>query len=122
MLIYCQELRKLENNFDGLEYLYILWGRNVVADELAKLGSNWVVVPVGVFMQKLHEPSITKALAKASKAAESSQEMSYLILWTKLSTHRMCAQDHLFHTHRRKVFTDSQMSWINYYYYINNCP
>jgi hypothetical protein len=52
----------------------------VVADELAKLGSNWVVVPVGVFMQELHEPSITKALAKASKAAESSQEMSYLIL------------------------------------------
>jgi ribonuclease HI len=24
MLLYCQELRKLENNFDGLEYLHIL--------------------------------------------------------------------------------------------------
>jgi ribonuclease HI len=24
MLLYCQELRKLENNFDGLDYLYIL--------------------------------------------------------------------------------------------------
>jgi ribonuclease HI len=24
MLLYCQELRKLENNFDGLEYLDIL--------------------------------------------------------------------------------------------------
>jgi ribonuclease HI len=24
MLLYCQELRKLENNFDGLKYLHIL--------------------------------------------------------------------------------------------------
>jgi hypothetical protein len=32
------------------------------------------MVPIGIFMQELHEPSITKALAKASKAAESSQE------------------------------------------------
>jgi hypothetical protein len=24
MLLYCQELYKLENNFDGLEYLHIL--------------------------------------------------------------------------------------------------
>jgi ribonuclease HI len=24
LLLYCQELRKLENNFDGLEYLHIL--------------------------------------------------------------------------------------------------
>jgi ribonuclease HI len=26
MMLYCQELRKLENNFDGLEFLYILQG------------------------------------------------------------------------------------------------
>jgi ribonuclease HI len=26
MMLYCQELRKLENNFDGLEYLHILQG------------------------------------------------------------------------------------------------
>jgi hypothetical protein len=26
MLLYCQELRKLENNFDDLEYLHILRG------------------------------------------------------------------------------------------------
>jgi ribonuclease HI len=39
MLLYCHELHKLENNFDGLEYLHILWGKNEVADELAKLNS-----------------------------------------------------------------------------------
>jgi hypothetical protein len=32
------------------------------------------MVPTGVFMHELHEPSISKALAKATKVAESSQE------------------------------------------------
>jgi hypothetical protein len=32
------------------------------------------MVPTGVSLQELHEPSISKALAKAIKAAESSQE------------------------------------------------
>jgi ribonuclease HI len=74
MLLYCQELRKVENNFDGLEYLHILRGKNEVADELAKLSSSLAMVPTGVFLQELHEPNISKALAKAIKAAESSQE------------------------------------------------
>jgi hypothetical protein len=30
------------------------------------------MVPTGVFLQEHHEPSISKALAKATKAAESS--------------------------------------------------
>jgi hypothetical protein len=34
------------------------------------------MVPTGVFLQELHEPTISKALAKANKAAESSQETS----------------------------------------------
>jgi hypothetical protein len=32
------------------------------------------MVPIGIFLQKLHEPSISKDLAKAIKAFESSQE------------------------------------------------
>jgi ribonuclease HI len=50
MSLYCQELRKFENNFDGLEYLHILRGKNEIVDELAKLGSSWAVVPTGVFL------------------------------------------------------------------------
>jgi hypothetical protein len=46
--------------------------------------------------------------------------LSYPILQAKLSTHRMCAKDYLFHKHEHKVFTDSQMSQIKYNYYINN--
>jgi hypothetical protein len=64
----------MENNFDGLEYLHILGGKNEVADDLAKFGSHLAMVLPRIFMQELHEPSITKALAKASKAVESSQE------------------------------------------------
>jgi hypothetical protein len=73
-LLYCQELCKLENNFDGLEYLHILQEKNDITDELAKLGSSRVVVPTWVFLQELHEPRIMKALAKANKVVESSQE------------------------------------------------
>jgi ribonuclease HI len=78
MLLYCQELHKLENNFDGLKYLHILRGKNEVTDELAKLGSSQAMVPTGVFFLKLHEPTISKALDKANKAAESSQETPLL--------------------------------------------
>jgi hypothetical protein len=46
--------------------------------------------------------------------------MSYQILQVKSSTHRMCAQDHLFHKYGHKVFIDSQIPRIKYIYYINN--
>jgi hypothetical protein len=39
MVMYYQELCKLENYFDDLEYLHILRGRNEFVDELAKFGS-----------------------------------------------------------------------------------
>jgi hypothetical protein len=49
MLLYYQELRKLENNFDGLVYLHVLRGKNEIGDELAKLGSSQAMVPMGSF-------------------------------------------------------------------------
>jgi ribonuclease HI len=47
MMMYYQKLRKLENNFDGLEYHHILRGCNEVTDDLAKLGSSQATVPQG---------------------------------------------------------------------------
>jgi hypothetical protein len=70
MMLYYQELHKLENNFDGPEYHHVLRGRNDVADELAKLGSSQATVSPGVFMQELHESSINMVLSKASNAAK----------------------------------------------------
>jgi ribonuclease HI len=74
MMFYCQELCKLENNFNGLKYLHILRGKNEITDELARLGSSRAMLPTWVFLQELHEPSISKALAKATKVVASSQE------------------------------------------------
>jgi hypothetical protein len=38
------------NNFDGLEYLHILQGKNEIIDELAKLGSSQAMIPLGIFL------------------------------------------------------------------------
>jgi hypothetical protein len=60
MAAYCQEVRKLEDKFEGLEYGHILRDKNEAADELAKMGSSRAVVPPGIFMQQLHEPSLPR--------------------------------------------------------------
>jgi hypothetical protein len=52
MMMYCQELLKLENNFDDLEYLHILRGKNKIMNELAKLGSSRAMVPQGSLCRK----------------------------------------------------------------------
>ena len=66
MAAYCQEVRKLEDKFDGLEFTHILRGRNKAADELAKLGCNRSLVPPEVLLQELHEPTIQKKKAKTA--------------------------------------------------------
>jgi ribonuclease HI len=50
MLLHCQLHHKLENNFDGLEYLHIMRGKIAVTDELAKLSSSRAMVPTGVVL------------------------------------------------------------------------
>jgi hypothetical protein len=50
-----------------------------------------------------HDPGAPPSLSPLSG-------VSHPILQAKPNTHCMCAQDHLFHTHEYKVFTDSQMS------------
>jgi ribonuclease HI len=57
---YCLEVRKLENKFFGLEFHHIVRDNNVAADVLSKLGSTRAQVPAGVFVHKLHAPSITE--------------------------------------------------------------
>src|SRR5438132_662321 len=51
MSAYCQEVRKLEGTFDGLELTHVLRNDNSEADELAKIGSKRTSVPTGVFVQ-----------------------------------------------------------------------
>jgi hypothetical protein len=47
---YCAEVLKLEKHFQGLEIHHVVRDLNVVADVLAKLGSDRPQVPAGVFV------------------------------------------------------------------------
>ena len=65
MEAYCQEVRKLESKFDGLEITHVLRRDNEAADELAKMGSARAPVPEGIFLSKLHAPSVRTEPAPA---------------------------------------------------------
>src|SRR5438552_1706062 len=60
MSAYCQEVRKLEGAFDGLELTHVLRNNNNEADELAKMGSRRTPIPIGVFIQQLYQPTISE--------------------------------------------------------------
>jgi ribonuclease HI len=57
---YCLEVLKLENKFYSLKFHHVVRDNNVTADVLSKLGSTRAQVPVEVFVQELHAPSIPK--------------------------------------------------------------
>jgi ornithine carbamoyltransferase len=58
--VYVMEIRKLEYKFYGLEILHVIQDNNVGADLHSKLGYDRADVPPGVFVHKLHHPSIKK--------------------------------------------------------------
>jgi ribonuclease HI len=58
MEAYCDEVRRLEDKFYGLELNHIARRYNETADELAKIASGRTTVPPDVFSQDLHQPSI----------------------------------------------------------------
>jgi hypothetical protein len=58
MEAYCDEVRRLEDKFFGLELNHITRRYNETADELAKIASGWTMVPPDVFSRDLHQPSV----------------------------------------------------------------
>jgi ribonuclease HI len=55
---YCDEVRRLEDKFYGLELNHIARRYNETADELAKIASGRTTVPPDVFSRDLHQPSV----------------------------------------------------------------
>jgi hypothetical protein len=55
---YCDEVRRLENKFYGLELNHVARWYNETADELAKIASGRTTVPSDVFSREIHQPSI----------------------------------------------------------------
>ena len=58
MEAYCDEVRRLEDKFYGLELNHIARRYNETADELAKIASGRTTVPLDVFSRDIHQPSV----------------------------------------------------------------
>jgi ribonuclease HI len=58
MEAYCDEVRRLEDKFYGLELNHIARHYNETTDELAKIASRRTTVPPEVFSRDLHQPSV----------------------------------------------------------------
>jgi ribonuclease HI len=58
MEAYCDEVRRLEDKFYGLELNHIARRYNETADELDKIASGRTTVPPDVFSRDIHQPSV----------------------------------------------------------------
>jgi ribonuclease HI len=58
MEAYCDEVRRLEDKFYGLELNHIARRYNKAADELAKIALGRTTVPPDVFSRDIHQPSV----------------------------------------------------------------
>lgn len=63
MMTYCQEIYKLEDKFDGIEFLHMVRTKNEEVGVLEKLVSSRPLVPSRVFLQILHGPTIHEKMA-----------------------------------------------------------
>jgi ribonuclease HI len=58
MEAYCDEVRRLEDKFHGLELNHVARRYNETADELAKIASGRMTVPPNVFSRDIYQPSV----------------------------------------------------------------
>jgi ribonuclease HI len=58
MEAYCDEVRRLEDKFYGLELNHVARRYNENADELAKIASGQTTVPPDIFSRDIYQPSI----------------------------------------------------------------
>jgi ribonuclease HI len=70
MEAYCDEVRRLEDKFYGLELNHVARRCNETADELAKIASGRTTVLPDVFYRDLHQPSVkTDDMPESEKAS-----------------------------------------------------
>jgi hypothetical protein len=75
MEAYCNEVRRLEDKFYGLELNHIARRYNETADELAKIASGRMTVPPDVFSRDLHQPSVKIDDAPEPEEASAQREV-----------------------------------------------
>jgi hypothetical protein len=72
MEAYCDEVRRLEDKFYGLELNHVARRYNETTDELAKIASGRTTVPPDVFSRDIYQPSVK--LDDAPKPEETSAQ------------------------------------------------
>ena len=76
MAAYCQAVRLLEENFDGLELVHIPRRLNEVADQLVKMGSGCQPVPNNIFANDQHKPSVRLPEGEKPEAGTSDRKVT----------------------------------------------
>jgi hypothetical protein len=123
-----------QNKFQTLIRLYLFWEirpiRNPKLDHLvlaaSTLGLNFLfldpMVPCLPFSCLKHLWIVkSSSLPPSLTCPETAKiRLSYLVFMPKPCTHRMHDPRLIVPHIRPKVFTDNQMSWIKYYYYISS--
>ena len=67
MEAYVDELRKLEEHFDGLQMEHVPRAQNDIADGLSKCAALKLPVEPGIFVLKLTQPSVTPSTGQSKK-------------------------------------------------------
>jgi ribonuclease HI len=76
MEAYCDEVRRLEDEFYGLELNHIARRYNETADELAKIASGRTKVPADVFSRDIHQPFVKTDDTSKPEEASAQPEVS----------------------------------------------
>jgi hypothetical protein len=75
MEAYCDEVRRLEDKFYGLELSHVARRYNETADELAKIALGRITVPPDVFSKDIYQPSVKLDDAPEPKEASVQPEV-----------------------------------------------
>ena len=67
MEAYIDEVRKLEDHFDGLQMEHVPRAQNDIADGLSKCAALKLPVEQGIFVLKLTQPSVTPSTGQSKK-------------------------------------------------------
>jgi ribonuclease HI/transposase InsO family protein len=79
MEAYCDEVRRLEDKFYGLELNHVARRYNETADELAKIASGRMTVPTDVFSKDIYQPSVKVDDAPEPKEASAQPEVPSVV-------------------------------------------
>jgi hypothetical protein len=66
-------VQKLEDKIEGLEFHHVERDHNAAADALSKLGSSRALVPPGIFVQQVQQPSVTTKQAEECNALDQAE-------------------------------------------------